>query len=102
MKLKFDIFLLHVLASIFLRVVMICIIPVRLIYKEIWVPIMMIEHTIFAPSNTILSVKNACLLSYNSMQEGLVKILPDEDDPANKFCSIICAFSRSYDRWSAL
>ena len=42
------------------------------------------------------------LLSYNVMEEGLVKILLDQDDPANKFCPIICIFTRSYDRWSAL
>ena len=46
----------------------------RVIYKEIWEPIMMIEHTIFARSNTILSDQNACLLNYNIMEEGLVKI----------------------------
>ena len=50
---------------------------------------MMIEHTIFARSNTILSDQNACLLSYNIMEEGIVKILLDQDDLANKFCSII-------------
>ena len=38
---------------------------------------MMIEHTIFARSNTILSDQNACLLSYNIMEGGLVKILLD-------------------------
>ena len=47
------------------------------IYKEILVPIMMIEHTIFTRSNTILPDQNACLLSYNIMEEGLVKILLD-------------------------
>ena len=50
---------------------------------------MMIEHTIFAP-NAILSDQNACPLSYNIMEEGLVKILLDQDDRANKFCLIIC------------
>ena len=59
---------------------------------------MMIEQTIFARSNTILYDKNACLLSYNIMEEGLVKILLDQDDRANKFCPIICVFARSYDR----
>ena len=46
----------------------------------------MIIHTIFARSNTILSDQNACLLSYNIIEEGLVKILLDKDDEANKFC----------------
>ena len=41
---------------------------------------MMIEHTIFARSNTILSDQNACLLSYNIMEQGLVNILLDQDD----------------------
>ena len=57
---------------------------------------MMIEHTTFASSNTILNDQNARLLSYNIMEEGLVKILLDQDDRANKlfsnhmcFCSII-------------
>ena len=59
---------------------------------------MMIEQTIFARSNTILSDQNACLLSYNMMEEGLVKILLDLDDRANKFCPIKCVFARSYDR----
>ena len=58
----------------------------------------MIEHTIFARSNTILSDQNACLLSYNIMGEGLVTILLDQDDRANEFCLIICVFARSYDR----
>ena len=53
---------------------------------------------IFARSNTILSDQNASLLSYNVMEEGLVKILLDQDDRANKFCPIICVFARSYDR----
>ena len=65
-------------------------------------PIMMIEHTIFNRSNIILSDQNECLLSYNIMEEVLVKILLDQDDRANKFCSIICVFARSYDRGSAL
>ena len=59
---------------------------------------MMIEHTFFARSYTILSDQNASLLSYNIMEEGLVKILLDQDDRANKFCPIICGFARSYDR----
>ena len=67
------------------------------IYKEIGVPIMMIEHTIFARSNTILFDQNACLLSYNIMEEGLVRMLLDLDDRGNKFCPIICVFGRSYD-----
>ena len=46
----------------------------------------MIEHTIFARSNTILSDQNVCLLSCNIMEEGLVKILLDLDDRANKVC----------------
>ena len=46
----------------------------------------------------ILSDQNASLLSYNIMEEGLVKILIDQDDRANKFCPIICGFARSYDR----
>ena len=62
---------------------------------------MMIEYTIFAPSNAILYDQNACLLSYNIIiEEGLVKILLDQDDRANKFCAIICVFARSYDQWS--
>ena len=63
---------------------------------------MMIEHTIFARSNTILSDQNACLLTYNIIEEVLVKILLDQDDRASKFCPIICDFARSYDRISAL
>ena len=70
----------------------------RVIYKEILVSIMMIEQTIFTRSNTILSDQNACLLSYNVIGEGLMKILLDQDDRANKFCPIICVFARSYDR----
>ena len=58
---------------------------------------MMIKHTIFARLNTILSDQNAYLLSYNIMKEGLVKILVDQNDRANKFCLIICVFARSYD-----
>ena len=63
---------------------------------------MMIKRTIFAWSNTILSDQNACLLSYNIMEEGLVKTLLDKDDRAKKKIPIISAFARSYDRWSAL
>ena len=44
---------------------------------------MMIGQTIFARSNTILSDQNAFLLSYNIMEEGLAKILLDQDDRAN-------------------
>ena len=59
---------------------------------------MIIVHTIIAQSNTILSDQNGCLLSHNIMEEGLVKILLDQDDRADKFCLIICDFARSYDR----
>ena len=46
----------------------------------------MIKHTIFARSNTCLSdQQNACLLSYNIMEEGLVKILLDQDDQETHF-----------------
>ena len=62
----------------------------------------MIEHTIFARWNTILSDQNACFLTYNIIEEGLVNILLDQDDRANKFCPIICVFARSYDRRLAL
>ena len=58
---------------------------------------MMIEHTNFARSNTILSDQNASLLGYNIMEEGLVKFLLDQDYRANKFCPIICVVARSYD-----
>ena len=61
----------------------------------------MIEHTLYA-SDTILSGQNVFFLSYNNMEEGLVKILLDQDDRANKFCPIICVFPRSNDRRSAL
>ena len=61
-------------------------------------PIMMIEQIIFAQSNIIFSNQNACLLSYNIMEAGLVKVLLSQDDRENKFCSIICVFARSYDR----
>ena len=63
---------------------------------------MMIEYTIFARSNTILSDQNACLLTYNIMEEVLVQILLDQDDRASIFCLLICDFARSYDRRSAL
>ena len=46
---------------------------------------MMIEHKIFARSNTILSDQNAYLLGNNTMEEGLVKTLLDQDNRANKF-----------------
>ena len=59
---------------------------------------MMVKDLVFARSNTILSDQNACLLSYNIMEEGLVKILLDQDDRANKFCPNISFFARSYDR----
>ena len=58
----------------------------------------MIEHTVFARSNTILYDQNAYLLSYNIMEEGLVKILLDKDDRVKEFCPIIYVFARSYDR----
>ena len=74
----------------------------RVSFNEIWVPTMMIEQTNFGRSNTILSDQNACLLSYNIMEEGSVKILLDQYDRANKFCPIVCDFARSYDRWSTL
>ena len=48
---------------------------------------MMIEHTFFAQSYTILSDQNASLLSYNIMGKGLVKILLDQDDRADKILS---------------
>ena len=57
---------------------------------EIWVPIMMFEHKIFARSNTILFDQNACFLSYNIMEEGYVKIPLHQDDRANKVRPIIC------------
>ena len=59
---------------------------------------MMIEHTISARLNTILSDQNAGLLSYNIMEECLVNILLDQDNRANKFYPIICVFARSYNR----
>ena len=59
---------------------------------------MMIEHSIFARSDAILSDKNACFLSYNIIEKGLAKILIDQDDRENKFCPIICVFARSCDR----
>ena len=74
----------------------------RVIYKKILVPITMIEHTICARSNTFLSDQNACLLSYNIIEAGIVKVMLNKDDRANKFCPILCVFARSYDRWSAL
>ena len=58
---------------------------------------MMIEHSIFARSDAVLSDQNVCCLSYNIIEEGLAKILLDQDDRANKFCPIICVFARSYD-----
>ena len=61
---------------------------------------MMIEHSIFARSDVILSDQNAYIdiVSYNIIEEGLAKILLDQDDRGNKFCSVICVFARSYDR----
>ena len=59
---------------------------------------MMIEHTMFARSNTILSDQNACLLIHDIIEEGLVKILLDQNDGVNKICPIICVLARSYDR----
>ena len=53
-------------------------------------PIMMIEHRIFARADAILSDQNACVVSYNIIEESLAKILLDQDDRANKFCPIIC------------
>ena len=38
----------------------------------------------------MLSDQNASLLSYNIMEEGLVKILLHQDYQTNKFCPIIC------------
>ena len=67
---------------------------IRVTYKEIFS--IMIERTIFAQSNPIFSDQNACLLSYNIMEEGLVKILLDQNDRANKFCPIKFVFARSY------
>ena len=74
----------------------------RVIYKEILVQFMVIEHSIFARSDAILSDQNAFIVSYNIIEEGLAKILLDKDDRASKFCPIICVFTRSYDRWSTL
>ena len=59
---------------------------------------MMIENKIFARSNTILFDQNVCLSSYIVMEEGLVKILFDQDDQVNKFRPIIFVFARLYDR----
>ena len=59
---------------------------------------MMIELSIFARSDAILSDQNACIVSYNIIEEGLANILLDQDDGANKFCPIISVFARSYDR----
>ena len=59
---------------------------------------MMIEQSIFARSDAILSDQNACIVSYHIIEEGVAKILLDQDDRANEFCSIICVFARVYDR----
>ena len=48
---------------------------------------MVIEHSIFARSNAILSDQSVCSLSYNILEEGKVKILLDQEDRANKFLS---------------
>ena len=50
---------------------------------------MMIELSIFARSDAILSDQNACYLSYNIIKKGLENVLLDQDDRANKFCPII-------------
>ena len=59
---------------------------------------MMIDHSTFARYNTVLSHQNACLLRYNVIKEGLVEILLDQVDRANKVFPIICVFAQSYDR----
>ena len=53
----------------------------------------MIEHSIFARSDAILSDQNACFLSYNIIEEDLAKILLDQDDRANKLSDHMCFFS---------
>ena len=58
----------------------------------------MIEHRIFARSNAILSDQNFSQQIQVAGLEGLVKILLDQGDRANKFCPIIYVFARSYDR----
>ena len=59
---------------------------------------MMIEHTIFLRSNTILSDQNACFIKLQYMEEGLMKILLDQDDDrADKLCLIIFVFARLYN-----
>ena len=70
----------------------------KVIYTDMRVMIMMTEQAIFARSNIILSNQNVCLLSYDIMEEGLLKILLDQDDQAKKFCPIIYVFAQSYDR----
>ena len=45
-----------------------------------FVLIMMIEHTTFARSDTILSDQSVRILCYNTNEESLVKILLDKDD----------------------
>ena len=49
----------------------------------------MIDYTIFARSNIIFSDQNACLLSYNVMELGLVKILLYKCDRANKYVFLL-------------
>ena len=62
---------------------------------------MMIEQSIFARSNAILSDQNFCQQIRIVSLEGLVKNLLDKGDRANKFCPIIYVFARLNDRWSA-
>ena len=57
---------------------------------------MMIEHTIFARSNTILSDQNECSLNYNIIEEVLVKILLDQDDRASIKMIELAHFVRSF------
>ena len=45
-----------------------------------FVLIMMMEHTTFARSDTILSDQSVRILCYNTNEESLVKILLDKDD----------------------
>ena len=64
---------------------------------------MMIVQTIFVRSITILSDQNAFLLSYNIMEEGLVKIQLDQDDRENlQNLSDHMGFVPPYDRLSAI
>ena len=52
----------------------------------------MIEHSIFR-SDVILSDQNACRLSYNIIEEGLAKILPDHPDHPNFVRSYVFLFN---------